>query len=270
VRSLLCSTLLGAFFVLRAVAPSIDGAKLHSSSTGSGKTIILVHGWTCDDTSWTAEVPELSRHHRVVTLDLPGHGQSGLPADGQFSMDLFARAVEVVRSDSHVDKAVLVGHSMGTPVIRQYARLFPQHVAGLVFVDGLVAPPQVPPGLAAQVAGPDGLAARESMIRGMFTPATPPSLQQRILRMMLAAPKDTAVGAMLATFDPSNFKEDVMDVPVLGVYAEKSRLGNAEYLKKIFPASDYVEIPGTGHFLMMEKPDEFNRLLTTFVDRISY
>jgi pimeloyl-ACP methyl ester carboxylesterase len=88
--------------------------------------------------------------------------------------------------------------------------------------------------------------------------------------MMLAAPESTASGAMLATFDASNWKDDVMTMPVLGIYADKSGLANPEYSKKIFPAFQYVEVPGTGHFVMMEKPEEFNRLLTAFLDTQKY
>ena len=278
-RSLLCLSLLTGILAMPsspAAGATVDGLKIHSSSNGRGsKTIILVHGWTCDDTSWAEQVP-LAKTFRVVTLDLPGHGRSDSPCDGKFSMDLFARAIEAVRSESKADKVVLVGHSMGTPVIRQYARLYPQHVAGLVLVDGLVFMPAAsargaaPPLQPSQLSGPEGLKARENMIRGMFTPATPPALQQHVLKMMLAAPEATAGGAMLATFDASNWTDDVMTMPVLGIYAEKSQLGNPEYSKKIFPAFEYVEVPGTGHFVMMEKPREFNQLLTTFLNKIDY
>ncbi len=120
-------------------AASVDGIKIHSSIAGKGpKTVILVHGWTCDETTWNAQVPVLSKEYRVVTLDLPGHGQSGAPKDGKLTMELFARAVEAVRKDAKADRVVVVGHSMGTPVVIEYARLFPQHTAALVFVDGLV------------------------------------------------------------------------------------------------------------------------------------
>ena len=102
--------------------------------------MILVHGWTCDESSWDAQVPVLSQKYRVITLDLPGHGKSDPPKDGKFTMTVFARAVEAVRAEAKVDKVVLVGHSMGTPVIREYARLYPKHVAGLVPVDGLLPP----------------------------------------------------------------------------------------------------------------------------------
>jgi pimeloyl-ACP methyl ester carboxylesterase len=269
-RNLIGTAILAALLATHASAASVDGMKLHSSSYGRGDTtIIFVHGWTCDDRSWAAQVPALSKKYRVVTLDLPGHGRSESPKDGKFSMDLFARAVEAVRRESNANRVVLVGHSMGTPVIRQYARLYPAHVAALVLVDGLVGirpgAPAPQPGL---MSGPGSLKARETMIRGMFTPATPPALQQQILEMMLAPPETTATGAMLATFDPSIWKDDVMTMPVLGIYAEKSVLANPEYSKQIFPAFEYHEIPGSGHFVMMERPEEFNRLLSTFVDRL--
>jgi pimeloyl-ACP methyl ester carboxylesterase len=252
-------------------AASVDGIKLHSSVSGKGpKTVILVHGWTCDETTWNMQVPALEKDYRVVTLDLPGHGQSGSPKNGKLSMDLFARAVEAVRHEAKADRVVLVGHSMGTPVVVQYARLYPQHTAALVFVDGLVSipangggNPPTPP----QMSGPDGKKAREAMIRGMFSNSTTPEMQQHILSMMLGAPEATAVGAMQATFDPAIWKGDVFTQPGLGLYADKSRLGDREYMKTHFPNLEYVEIPGTGHFLMMEKAEEFNRLLVGFLDK---
>jgi len=270
-RVLLLTALCAALEAIALSAATVDGLRLQWAATGQGqKTIVLVHGWTCDSTSWEFQVPVLSRKYRVVTLDLPGHGRSQGPKDGHFSMDLFARAVESVRRQVGASRIVLVGHSMGTPVIRQYAREYPRRVAGLVLVDGLVS---LPPGAApstADMSGPAGLKAREAMIRGMFTAQTPKPLQKQITEMMLHPPAATATGAMLATFDPSNWTDEVMTMPVLGIYADKSQLANREYSKKIFPAFDYVEIPGTGHFLMMEKPGEFNRLLSAFVDKIAY
>jgi sigma-B regulation protein RsbQ len=249
-------------------AATVDGIKLHTAVTGKGpKTVILVHGWTCDDTTWSEQVPVLAKQYRVVTLDLPGHGRSGSPADGKLSMDLFARAIESARAEAKADRAVLVGHSMGTPVIVQYARLYPQHTAALVFVDGLVTlgggrgPAPNPQAMT----GPDSRKNREAMIRGMFSASTTPAMQTKILSMMLAPPESTAAGAMTATFDPAIWKGDTLAMPILGVYADHSGLGNREYMTTHFPNLDYHEIPGTGHFLMLEKPAEFNQLLADFV-----
>ena len=258
-------------------AASVDGIPLHWTSSGSGAhTLMLVHGWTCDDSSWSAQVPALMGKYRVLTLDLPGHGKSGKIEASKFSMDLFARAVEAVRAEARADRLVLVGHSMGVPVIRQYARLYPQRVEALVLVDGVVvlgAPP--PPGAQPsqrpepeRMKGPDGSKNRETMIRGMFTPATPKPLQEHVLKMMMAAPEATAYGAMVATFDPKIWGSDVMTMPVLGLFADKSALGNPEITKKVLPNYEHHEVAGTGHFVMMEKPREFNALLTAFVDKL--
>jgi pimeloyl-ACP methyl ester carboxylesterase len=88
--------LVNVLFATPVSAATVDGIPLHSSASGKGpRTLILVHGWTCDDRTWKSQVPELSRSYRVITLDLPGHGQSGSPKDGKLSMDLFARAIGV-------------------------------------------------------------------------------------------------------------------------------------------------------------------------------
>ena len=265
----LLTSILAFVFVSGASAASLDGMSIYSTSAGSGKaTVLLVHGWTCDSSSWDAQVPVLAKRYRVITVDLPGHGRSEAPRDGKFSMDVFARAVEAVRAEAHVEKIVLVGHSMGAPVIRQYARLYPKHVAGLVAVDGPLdlrgfADGFKPP----SVGGPEGLKVREGMIRGMFTPQTSPELQQRILAMMLKAPEATAVGAMSTIFDPALRTNDVTLVPAMTIWAgTNTQLPNVEEVKKVLPHYSQTQVAGTGHFVMMEKPDEFNQLVTSFVD----
>jgi pimeloyl-ACP methyl ester carboxylesterase len=250
-------------------AASVDGIPINSSSAGSGSTIVFVHGWTCDVSSWAEQVPVFAKDHRVIALDLPGHGKSGSPKDGKFSMDLFARAVEAVRAEAGADQIVLVGHSMGVPVIRQYAVKYPQHVAGLVAVDG-------PLDLRAFGAPQGGTLpaltkeSRETMIRGMFVPTTAPALQEHILSMMLGTADATASGAMGAMFDPSIRTADVIRAPALAIVAGTGQLPSADSLKDIVPNFEGTQVAGTGHFVMMEKPAEFNRLLAAFLGKIHY
>lgn len=255
-------------------AATVDGLRIHWSSAGKGpNTVILVHGWTCDETTWRDQIPALSKSYRVVTLDLPGHGRSDSPKVGAFSMDLFARAVESVRRDVNAERVVLVGHSMGTPVILRYAHLFPKHAAALVLVDGLVTAPGNPPGappLVQQMTGPEGRQARERFVRGMFSAATTPEMQTRIVSMMMAAPEATAVGALNAVLDPAWQNGEKLTFPILGLYADKSALGNRDVMKARFSSLEYVEIPETGHFLMIEKPQAFNSRLIAFLDKQKY
>jgi pimeloyl-ACP methyl ester carboxylesterase len=255
-----------------ASAATVDGINLQWTSAGTGtQTLVFVHGWTCDETSWQGQVPAISQKYRVITLDLPGHGKSGSPKDGKFSMALFARAVEAVRSEAKVEKAVFAGHSMGTPVVRQYALMYPQRVAGLVLVDGLVlVAGSTKPFPVASMTGPEGLKAREGFIRGMFSTATTPQLQKQILQMMLGAKEATAAGAFQATWDPSWWTNDVISAPTLGLYADKSGLADRAGMNRLYSKLEYHEIPGTGHFLMMEKPQEFNKLLTDFLANVKF
>jgi len=186
-----------AAVALPVAAATVDGLNIHYTVTGTqSKTVILVHGYTCDESTWTAQVPALSGQYRVVTLDLPGHGRSDAPKDGKFSMDLFARAIEAVRAEVKAERVVAVGHSMGTPVVLRYGHLYPTHVSALVFVDGLMprpTPPQAAPpaavaNIGAAMGGPNGRAAREAMVRGFFVAGTTPDVQTQVLKMMLGAP----------------------------------------------------------------------------------
>ena len=269
----LCVVAFSCVLAATASAASVDGLNIHSTTTGAGPaTLVLVHGWTGDESSWAAQVPALAKKYRVITLDLPGHGRSGAPANGKFSMDLFARAVEAVRAEARANKIVLVGHSMGAPVIRQYARLYPQHVTALVAVDGPLDMRQFPSDFKPPVlTGEEGRKAREGMIRGMFTPQTPPDLQQKILTMMLKAPEATAIGAMGSMMDPALRKDDVTPMPALAIWAgTNQQLPSLDATRKVLPKYEQTQVAGTGHFLMMEKPEEFNRLVVAFVDKLQF
>jgi len=111
-------------------------------------------------------------------------------------------------------------------------------------------------------------AARENMVKGMFGPATTPALQQHILKMMMGTSEATASGAMSATWDQSQWSEQKITVPVLAVYAGTRPLATEQAVKTLYPNAEYHTVPETAHFLMMEKPAEFNRLVAMFVEKL--
>ena len=104
----------------------LDNARIHYVNYGKGDVaLVLIHGWTQNVDGWRDQIPDFTQSNRVVAIDLPGHGQSDKP-QVTYSMELFARAVEAVMRDAKVKSAVLVGHSMGTPVARQFYRSIPR------------------------------------------------------------------------------------------------------------------------------------------------
>lgn len=249
-------------------AASVDGLNIHYTSTGSGaKTVFLIHGYTCDETSWSEQAP-IAKQYRVVTIDLPGHGKSAVPKVEQFSMDLFARAIEAVRSEIGVNRVVLAGHSMGTPVVLKYAHLYPEHTIALVFVDGLMPATNASDASAKQqglaMGGAAGRTNRETMVGGFFNTASTPAIQAKVKTMMLSAPEATAVGAMIASREPAGQTTEIPNVPILAVYAGRP-VASKEIVQSRFPQTEYFQLPGTGHFLMMEEPTKFNDLLLGFL-----
>src|SRR5262249_11795108 len=194
-----------------AKAPSrfarVDGLRVHYKSLGSGKTaLVLVHGWSCDLSFWRFQVPAFDGKVRMILIDLPGHGKSDKPKI-DYTMDVFARAVDAVLTDAGVKKAVLAGHSMGTPVVRQFNRRYPKKVVGLVAVDGRLQKVDLPPEriskFVAQFEGPDFKAAVGRFLNGMQTKDTPEEVRKHLKEAFPAAPQHVAVSAMKGMLDSS-------------------------------------------------------------------
>src|ERR1700687_4261228 len=101
-----------AAYAQRAPAPegkshyaTLDGTRIHYQSYGKGReALVLIHGWTCNLDYWRDQVPDFAKRNRVIAIDLPGHGQSDKP-ELNYSMDLFARAVDAVLRDAGVKHA---------------------------------------------------------------------------------------------------------------------------------------------------------------------
>src|SRR5688572_24212650 len=118
----------------------LDTTKIHYVDQGKGSNaFVLVHGWGSNLDFWRAQVPDLAKRARVITLDLPGHGKSDKPQLA-YTMDHFAAAIDAVMRDAKVERAVLLGHSMGTPVARQFYRKYPNKTLAIVIVDGALRP----------------------------------------------------------------------------------------------------------------------------------
>src|SRR3954454_1886268 len=121
-----------------------DNSRVRYQSYGKGpKAVVFVHGWISDSSFWTRNIPGIAAERRVITLDLPGHGGSDAPKI-DYTQQYFARALDAVLFDAKVSRAVLVGHNMGAPVVRQYLADHPAKVGGLILVDPAITKPAGP------------------------------------------------------------------------------------------------------------------------------
>jgi pimeloyl-ACP methyl ester carboxylesterase len=272
-RSLLL--LLSAVAMLAADA-TYDGARVHYESYGKGKeAVVFIHGWTCDLTFWRGQAPVYQRH-RALLVDLPGHGQSDKP-DVSYTQERFARAIEAVMQKAGVDRAVLVGHSMGGPVALTFVRLFPSKAKAIVLVDSFV--PQPPKDEAEKAATAARMApflkslheanyrdTTGKMIEGMFSDKTTPSMREEIRTKMGATPQHVLASAMEGMFAIEAPKPgETYKLPAMAIVASARPDGEAQ-LRAVFPnLRKYETWQGSGHFLMMESPERFDASLEEFL-----
>lgn len=239
----------------------------------ANQAVVFVHGWGGNVAFWKFQVPALMDRVRLILVDLPGHGKSNKP-HAAYTMDFFAEAVEAVMRDAKVGKATLVGHSMGTPVICRFHKNYPEKVAALVAADGALRPLDVKPDQIEAFIGKfrasDYRKRAAEFIGGMFPHPGTEGLRDRAIADVLKTPQHVMVSAMEGMWrDQTTWAPGKIDVPLLVVNA-KSPFWTADYeahVRKIAPNVDYRTIEGTGHFLMLEKPAEFNTVLVDFLQK---
>ncbi len=289
-----CVSLIVFFLLLPTVAMAEPhfatgpGAmRIAYSDTGSGGIpVLLVHGWSCDGSFWSRQTEALSKHHRVIVMDLPGHGQSSAPRIA-YTRDLLVDSVSLVLDRLRIQRAVLVGHSLGWDIVRAFALRRPERVAGLVNVDGAycrvprtpeesVALEKLFAGFGAPFADahPKSIdKARAMFIDMLFAPETPEPMRNWIRSRMSATPPHVARSAMLEFLRPKRWTDArPVQVPTLAVYAEftarQELPGHREYLYALNPSLVYEEWPSGGHFVMMENADRLNRRLLAFLESV--
>jgi pimeloyl-ACP methyl ester carboxylesterase len=250
----------------------LDDARIHYVNYGKGdEALVLIHGWTQSADAWRDNVADLSKRNRVIVLELPGHGQSDKPQT-TYSMDHFARAVDAVMRDAKVKRAVLVGHSMGTPVARQFYRKYPDKTLGIVIVDGSLRPfgdKGMIDQMMAGFRGPKYQDAVNQMMGFIAGPNLSPELKQRITAASMSTPQHVLVSAFEGMLDNSIWGDDKINVPVLAIMAKTVLLPpNAEEsYRAIAPKLDFQIFDGVGHFLMMEKAKEFDAAVIAWLDK---
>lgn len=253
--------------------PAGDGVPIAYTVAGSGSpALVFIHGWMCNQSFWLPQVAEFAPTHTVVTIDLAGHGQSGKARDG-WPLMAFGSDVQAVVEHLGLERAILVGHSMGAPVALEAARLMPGRVVGVVAVDSLhdadwkLDDEQKAGFLAAWEQDWPGTCAR--FVAGMFPNSAEPALVKRVHADMCSG--DPEIGrALMKRF--LNYELGpalaAVNVPVRCINST-ANLSNIEGNRRYHADFDVVSMDGVGHFLMMEQPEAFNQHLSEIVADMS-
>ena len=259
------------------VVHSKDGTPISYEVHGTGEpTLVFIHGWSCDSRYFRAQVPYFSRKHRVVLLDLAGHGHSGT-ARARYTMDAFGKDVQAVTEATGSKSVILIGHSMGGSVIAEAARLMPERVIGLIGIDTLedVEYPLTQKALDEMLAplNKNFQTGSRQFVGQMILPGTDPVLREWILSDMASAPPAVALSAikeMLTQFITGEAAKvfEGIRVPVMTVNGDLNPI-NYEANRRHMFSFDAIILKKADHFLMMDQPDEFNPALEKTIRMIS-
>ncbi|MFC1565364.1 alpha/beta fold hydrolase [Candidatus Neomarinimicrobiota bacterium] len=255
------------------IAISSDGVEISFDKQGKGKpTLVFVHGWCCDKSYWKFQVSHFSKQHEVITIDLAGHGESGLNRQN-WTIESFGNDVVAVIEKLDLDQVILIGHSMGGQVNIETARQIPKRIIGLVGVDtyhnfeDLYTPEQVDGFLSPFKT--DFVETSSNFVRSMFPPKADSTLVKQIVTDMSSAPPEVAISALreLFTYNQEEALKEVQ-IPIYCINSDKYST-NVEAGQRHALSFELKLMPGIGHFVMMEDPEQFNQLLTKTVDALS-
>ena len=266
----------------------IDGAKLHYMTAGHGTPLILLHGYAESSLMWKPIIPVLAERFTVIAPDLPGIGDSDIPADGLDMKNSAVRIHDLAKSLG-VQKAEVVGHDIGLMVAYAYAAQFPTEVVKLVLMDAFL------PG----VEGWEAVYNNPAIWHFRFNGPTPEALVQGRERAYFdyfwndfAADKTHSipeadrkayaaayarpgrmhagwayfVSFLQAAKDFAQLSRTQLTMPVLTIGGDKS-LGEAlgQQAKLVATDATVVVLKNTGHWVLEEKPKETTEALQKFL-----
>jgi len=266
----------------------IDGVKLHYLIAGHGPTVILLHGFAETSRMWRPIIPLLADRFTVIAPDLPGIGDSSIPAD-KIDMKTSATHIHALARSLGVEKARVVGHDIGLMVAYAYATQFPTETEKLVVMDAFL--PGVP-GWEAIYNDPNVWHFRfngeypEALVKGRErtyfeyfwnvlaadkTHSIPEADRKAYTEAYSKPGRMRAAWAYFASWpqlakDFAQLSQNKLTIPVLSIGGEKS-LGNelAQQMKLVATDVNIIVLKDTGHWILEERPRETADALVKFL-----
>jgi pimeloyl-ACP methyl ester carboxylesterase len=253
---------------------SFDDEPIVYEKAGAGETaLVFVHCWSCDKSYWAGQIDYFSKNYKVVAIDLAGHGESGL-GRVDWTIENYGKDVKAVINKEKLDKVILIGHSMGGPVVLATAQLLGNKVKALITIDTFQDIEQK--FTQEQLDGfyksfeKDFVAATKEFVKGLFPENADSTLVMEIAEDMSSAPPNVALASFRSLFkfdEAANF--DKINIPVRFINSDKFST-NIEAAKRHIKDFDFKIIIGVGHFPMLEKPDEFNKVLGETITELQF
>lgn len=256
------------------VVMSSDGVEISFETKGEGRpAIIFLHGWTNPRTIWEDQMEYFSKDYTAIAIDLPGSGKSGHNRD-EWTIEAFGNDVITIMDKLKLDKAVLVGFSMGAMVAIETANNFRDRVIGVVSVDELKYPQvQIPEEMIpTMVDGAMGLVTagmtNENLVAGGFYKRNHQASFARITKLYEGASnvgwKESLEGALNWMSKKQKTALTKLKVPYVGIFSDKEPF-EMDSIKAYVPSFKGEIIANTGHLIFWDDSDGFNTLLEKYI-----
>ncbi len=248
------------------------GIKLAYEDRGAGKpAFVFVHGWLCDRSFFAPQAEYFVRRHRVVSVDLRGHGESDKP-EGQYPIAAYADDIAYMIEQLGLGKVLAVGHSMGGAVAFQLAAAHPDRVAGIVMLDPIRSFTQPSregrspsEAMVEEIGAGNREPLRQFIMNRFFLPTSDRKLVEDVLAVMMAAPSHVAANAMrgILAFDGAAVAAQ-FTIPTLHIAATPPH-NPPHLMSQLLPNVVNGWTVGAGQFNQLEVPDQVNAMIESFL-----
>jgi pimeloyl-ACP methyl ester carboxylesterase len=254
--------------------PEMQPVALSYESFGQGMPVIFLHGFPFDHTIWSALVPLLEDRVRLILPDLRGFGSSPVP-EGVYSMRLQAEDIVHLMDRLSLERAVLVGHSMGGYISLAFAKAYPNRLLGLGLISTQSAADS-PERRQSRYKASEAVAHKGARVvaSSMAENLTPKKeLLPAILDLILHSRPAGIVGALKGMAERPDMTEALADICVPAVVLAGTSdqilpVERMQMLAQMLPKGWLVDVPGGGHMLMMEEPQQVADALRQLVERV--
>ncbi|MBA4396555.1 MAG: hypothetical protein C0394_04110 [Syntrophus sp. (in: bacteria)] len=232
------------------------------------KTIVFIHGSGGDHTIWLHQCTQLKNAFNIAALDLPGHGRS--EGRGEQDVAVYVEWVRQILEALSIEKPVLVGHSLGAAISLRYALAYGNELTGIVPVGGGIVMPVNQIIL-------DGLKLNPALVIAMAAKiAVAKSNRERLSEILMKSMSGINPDILYGDFLACNRHDMTATVsqirtPTLVICGDEDKMTPPEmsrYLTDHIPGAQWVLINNAGHYVMIEKVEEFNQALSSFVESL--
>lgn len=253
---------------------SSDGQKIYYKESGNGNTsLIFIHGWLGNTEWWADQQDFFQDKHHIIQMDLAGHGKSDSSRE-EWTSAGYADDMKAVADAVHSNEIILVGHSMSGAYVLQ-AALKIKNVKAVILIDTLkdldesFTEEQAEQAMFTHYRHDFKNAVENILPQYLFAEKTPAQVKERLQQEFLQNTPEMAIN-LLKPLYKTDFREiaEHIDVPVIAINSDASPThleNNRKYLKDY----DYVTITETGHYPMLEKPEEFNTILENILKKLA-